>query len=801
VGEQRFSGRNRVVAVIFLSMIFSMQLFNVWVGLGPAELLAEERTPEKSADSSTQASGKTSEEKASTQEVPHVISKIEVRGNQIINTGTIVNKLKSKEGGVLVQETINGDIKRLYSTGFFQDIKVEVLEEQKGFRLIVVVDEKPIVKQVIIEGAKIFKTEKLRKDINLVEGQILDPKVVKEGVVAIKKKYVDKGFKFVEVRSETKVSEETKEATVYILINEGQKYKIKDIRLEGVQSFKYRKVRRLVKTKKKGLFSSGAFKEDKFKEDLERIKTFYQDNGFLDVRLSPEFNYEEREKQIIIVIRIEEGNRYLTGEVKIKGNLLFPQSEIWQSLVMLPGTTYSQKNLIDDVEAMRKYYFERGYIDARILPETHLNKKTGKVDIVYRITEGDLYFVDKVKIRGNTKTKDIVIRRELRLRPSDRFDGKKLDKSKERLQNLGYFEEVLYDTEPGSSPNKRDVVFRVKEKQTGELSFGAGISSIEQFIGFAEIAQRNFDLSNWPRFTGGGQSLSLKGRLGSLSRDFDFSFLEPYIFNKPISLGLDLFDTTHFKNNTDFEEKRLGFSITLSKAFTDYVRSGFGYTLEQVKLDHISDDASTQVTKFAGKTLLSRVKWFISRDSRDNVFVPNKGSVLSFSPELVGSVLGGDEDFYILQASASKYFSFRKDHVIETKIRLGTADAFGSSDTVPIFDRFYAGGLGTVRGYNARRVGPKDRGDAVGGQTLAVLNLEYTFPIISNFKGAVFVDVGEVDSDSYHIGFSDFALSTGPGIKMNTPIGPLILYYGLPFANRDEKNKNGRVEFSFSRGF
>ncbi len=787
-----------MLKIHFKKFLIGGIIFCFFTGGGQARLWAEENAGE-SAKQEPQAAE--TQPAAENEPASNLITKIEVRGNQIINTTIILNKLKSKEGIPLAQETVNQDIKRLYATGFFQDIKIEVVEEQGGFRLIVVVDEKPVVRQIIIEGAKLFKLEKLRKEINLVEGQILDPKVINEGVLAIKKKYVDKGFKFAEVRSESNVNEDTKEATVYILINEGEKYKIKDIRVDGVKSFKNKVVRKKIKTKKSGLFSRGVFKEDKFKEDMERLRTFYQENGFLDVKLEPEFIYDDREKKMVIIVHVEEGNQYLTGDVKIDGNLLFPQSEIWQSLTMLPGTVYSQKGLIDEVEAVRKYYFERGYIEVRLLPETTLNKQTGKVDILYKITEGDLYFVDKVRIRGNTKTKDIVIRRELRIRPGDRFDGAKLERSKERLQNLGYFEDINYDTEPGSEPNKRDIIYRVKEKQTGELSFGAGISSVEQFIGFAEISQRNFDIKNWPRFTGGGQSVSLRGRLGSLTRDFEFDFVEPYLFNKPYSLGLNLFDTTHFANGTDFDEKRLGFSPTLSKAFTEYVRSGFGYTLESVKLDNISEDAPPEVTKFSGNTLLSRLRWFISRDSRNNVFNPSKGSLLSFSSEFVGSVLGGDEDFYVFQSSAAKYYSFRKDHVIETKLRLGTSDSFGSSGTVPVFDRFYAGGLGTVRGFNPRRVGPKASGDAVGGQSLAVVNLEYSFPIISNFKGAVFMDAADVDPDSYKLSFSDFAVSVGPGVKVNTPIGPMIFYYGYPIRNEDEKDGNGKFEFSFSKGF
>jgi outer membrane protein insertion porin family len=759
----------------------------VFLALGASPITAQEKPEE--------AKSQSAEEKAK------VIAAIEVRGNLVINTNTILNKLRSKKGAPLVQETVNDDIKRLYATGFFQDVRVEAVSKPEGVKLVLVVDEKPVVRQLIIEGNKVFKTDKLRKEINLVEGQILDPKLVKQGVVAIQQKYLNKGFKFAEVRSETDMNEETKEATVYILIEEGEKYKIKAIRLEGVKLLPYRKVKKQIKTKKDTWITGGIFKEEKFKEDLERVRTYYQDRGFLDVKVSPDYLYDEKDKRIEITVFVEEGNRYVTGEVKIDGNLLFPQSELWQRIEMLPGNVYSQRGMVNDVEAMRKFYFERGYIDCRILPETRFNKTTGRVDILYRVTEGDLFFVEKVKIRGNTKTKDLVIRRELRIRPGDRFDGEKLERSKSRLENLDYFEEVGYDTEPGSAPNKRDVIFRVKEKQTGELSFGAGISSIEQFIGFAEIAQRNFDLLNWPRFTGGGQSLSLRARIGSVSRDFDLSFVEPYIFNQPVSFGLSLFNTTRLKNNTDFDEKRLGFSLNFAKAFTEFVRSGIGYTLERVKLDDIEEDAHPDVTKFAGNTTLSRARWFISRDSRDSVINPAKGSVASLQTELVGSVLGGDEDYYILASSYSKYFTFVKNHTVEFRIRLSTADAFSGSDNVPVFDRFYAGGLGTVRGFNVRRVGPKGGGDAIGGNTLTIVNLEYTWPIIENFKGAVFLDVGQVDPDSYHVEFGDFAMSTGPGVKIKTPIGPIALYYGFPFANRDTEDKNGRFEFSFSRGF
>ncbi|MCM8775947.1 MAG: outer membrane protein assembly factor BamA, partial [Candidatus Omnitrophica bacterium] len=479
----------------------------------------------------------------------------------------------------------------------------------------------------------------------MIEGQILDRKAVKLGVVAIQKLYGDKGFRFVDVQSEVDVNRETKEATVYIRVLEGEKYKIKQITLEGVQAFKPKKIRRLMKTKEDKWYTSGVFKETVFEKDIEKIRFFYQQEGYLDVKIQPSFKYAKDERKIFITVAVEEGRHYVTGEIKIKGNQLFPESEIWQQLEMLPGLTYSQYYLSKDIEKIRDYYNERGYMDARIVPDIKLNRESGKVDVAYEIHEGDLYFVEKVVIRGNTKTKDLVIRRELRIRPGDRFDGEKIKKSKQRLDNLGYFEEVTYDTEPSAQgTNRKDLIFRVKEKRTGELSFGGGISSVESFLGFAEISQRNFDLFNWPRFTGGGQTLAVRGQLGTINQEYTVSFVEPYLFNKPVSLGLDLYNTTRDDRNVDFDEERRGVGAILSRLFRDVYRVGTGYKLERVKLDDISEDAPQTVLNSSGSTTLSRWQIFNTYDTRDNVFNPTRGLLASLSGELIGSFLGGDED-------------------------------------------------------------------------------------------------------------------------------------------------------------
>ena len=319
----------------------------------PAESESSKPSATSSGEESTSLdSGSEETGKGQPPERVYKVVEVEVRGNQIISTNTILSKMKLRKGETLVQETINDYINRLYATDFFQEIQMEIEERADGYKLIVVVTEKPIVREIIFEGATVFKEDKLRKELKILEGQILDRKAVKEGVEAIRKLYGDKAFRFVDIQSEVNVNPATKEATVRIKIAEGKKYKIKSVDFEGVKAFKPKKLRRLMRTKAKGLLRSGVFKESFFQQDLERVRLFYQQEGYLDVKVDADFDYKPQEQRIFIRILVEEGQHYVTGEVKIQGNQLFPESEIWQELEMLPGLTYSQYYLSKDVQPL-----------------------------------------------------------------------------------------------------------------------------------------------------------------------------------------------------------------------------------------------------------------------------------------------------------------------------------------------------------------------------------------------------------------------------------------------------------------
>ncbi len=782
----------------------------------PAPQTQEAPSHSSSASSTQPAASQSSASEPSAQptaavvpaQSPTIVEKkviaVEIIGNQIISTQTIISKMRIRKGAILRQQTVNDDIKRLYAAGYFDDIQVKLDELPDGFKIYVTVVEKPVIKEIQISGHTIYKDEKIRKTLGLVEGEVIDENKLNKGIEEIRKLYEKKGFRFIEIKRDVQKDMNAGQATIKIQIEEGKKYKIGRVVFEGNKSFKSKELSKLMKNKPRKWFLFGTFKEDEFDQDLERIYFQYQKEGFIDVKVAPEFAYDDKKHDMTVKILIEEGQKYLTGEVKFKGNQLFPESELWQELEMLPGLTYSQYYIAQDVEKLRSFYNERGYMDARIIPDIQLNKESGKVDVQYEIVEGDLYFVDKVVIRGNSKTRDQVIRRELRIRPGDRFDGDKIKKSKERLDNLNYFEDVTYDTVPSETePNRKDLVFRVKEKRTGELSFGGGVSSVDRFLGFAEISQKNFDLFNWPRFTGGGQSISLRARVGTISRNFAFSFVEPYLFGRPYAFGFDVYNNFRDNTNVDFDETRFGAGVTISRLIKDLFRVGGGYTMEQVKLKNLSDDAPQTVRDYEGSTLLSRFKTFSTYDSRDNYFAPTKGSQAGINAELIGTFIGGDADYYILNTNYTKFFQIWKKHLIEAGARLGISDSLSDTNEVPVFDRFYAGGLGSVRGFNYRRVSPIENGNAVGGQSMAIFNVDYTFPVpfLDIMRGVVFVDAGNVNRGTFKFNFSDFSTSVGPGVKIKTPLGPIALYYGYPIFNKDTENENGRFEFSLSRGF
>jgi len=741
-----------------------------------------------------------------------IIKYVDVKNNKTVSGATILSKLKTKKGDAFSQKVVDEDIKRLYLLGFFSDVSVSVEGVQEGVGVVFTVTEKAPLAKVFFIGNKVFDSRRLEGVVESKLNEFADERKLKKDADNIKDLYEKKGYPWVEVTYKVEVDETNSSSKAIFTINEGARAVVKKIDLIGNTAFSDKRIAKIMKSRTAGFFRSGVYKKEVLEDDMERIKNLYKQAGYLDVKPTHELVFQEkaRKKWIEVAVRIEEGRKYVTGAIKVSGNIVFSEEELKALLKMKPGDTFTEEGLHTDVGNVQEYYFDKGYITARVRPDTLLNMETDRVDITYTLIEGEVAYVNKINIRGNIKTKDVVIRRELKIAPGERYDGTKLKRSKERLYNLGYFEDITFDTEETAEPDKRDMVVDVKETKTGEFSFGGGFSSIDKLIGFVEIEQRNFDIWNFPTFTGDGQDIKLKGEFGSTRKNYLLSWTEPWIFDKPLSFGFDLYASEHDKSGSTgyaYDEKRAGGDIRFGKEFNEVLRGDLTYKIETVDISDLDSNVSQALKDEEGKNTISSAMFQLTNDTTDNKFNPIKGSILVGSIEVAGGPFGGDKDFAKFFNSISHYSSIGP-FVLELKLRDGVVSTYGGNNgAVPVYERFFAGGTYTIRGFKERDIGPKDQsGDAIGGGTLAIANAELTFSIIENLKGAFFVDAGNV----WHVpdsrpkgGISPGGIKVGVGIgvRIKTPIGPVKLDYGFPVNPSEDQSHTGRIHFSMSRGF
>lgn len=751
-----------------------------------------------------------------------IVTAIEINGNEFISSNTIISKMKTKVGAPFMDNVISDDLKRLYLLGYFEDIEIETEDYKGGVKIIINLSERPIIGEVTFSGITRLrkKDAKIKDTLETREGAYLDYPSLAEDVRKIQKEYEKIGYSEVDVSYDVKINEESGKADVVFNVVEGKKIIIKNIFIEGNTAFSDRRILRLMKTKRAWLFNAGALKEDVFDEDLKRIETFYRNQGYTDVELASEITHDsERPYWLHITITVNEGKKYLVGSVKIEGNREVSEKELLAEIkVCGPGKVFNQQGLRQDISGVQSVYFDRGYITAVVSEATYLNPQTGRIDIAYNVIENEIVYVNKIRVRGNVKTKDVVIRRELRIRPGDKFDGDKLRRSKERLQNLGFFEDVSYDTTDTGQPDKKDLVVDVRETKTGSFSFGGGYSTVDQFVGFAEVEQKNFDWKNFPYFTGAGQILKFRASFGSISDSFELSFTEPWLFDYPVTFGFDAYKRSH-QRDTDvgygYDQDVGGGNVRLGREFGDYYRGDLTYRFDRIKISNPSDNATADLTREVGSNVISSINPVFTFDSRNNVFYATRGNVVLGSFEWAGGAFGGDKDFWKFYGRASHYFPMFRDSVLEIRGRVGAAAPYSDTDYIPIYERFFVGGASTVRGYDERRLGPIDpvSKDPLGGDSFLIGNLEYTYPLLDFLKVAAFYDVGNAWEKIADLGSSADAngvsetgglkSSLGLGLRVKTPIGPIQLDYGIPLDKEpgEDDKKSGKFHFSVSHGF
>ena len=730
-------------------------------------------------------------------------------GTPIVNEQVVRANMQVREGGVLDDAMLDRDIRSLYRTGLFEfiEIKREAVSATV-FNLVVEVTPKFRVLAIQYEGNKKVKSRRLEKEIKTRPNVALDERQVKEDAEKIREYYQKTGYNQVAVNYAIERDRSTSFGTVIFKIKEGEKVRIAAVRFTGNENVKSKRLRKEMETKKWWMFSwllgTGRLKDDEFDDDLDKLRDYYREEGFLDIEIAPEriaFDYPKPDR-LVITIGVTEGRRYKIGDIAFVGNKLHPTSILRRVIRQRSGAIFTPSKLDKDVERLEDFYGHDGYLDTRVRLLRKPNVATGNIDIEYTISESEKFNVESLVIEGNTKTKSIVIVRELVLGPGDVFDTVRMKISKLRLENTRFFEDVSVTPQETNIPGRRNLRIAVTEGRTGNLSFGAGFSSLERATIFAEISQGNFDLfSRRSLFQGDGQKFRLKLSLGSLSSEVAMNFEEPWLFEQQLALGFNLFRTSSEYNSTFYTEVATGGEVYLRKRLFGLVEGRLSYTYQVISIENVSPSASPILRALAGDNPVSKVGLQLLRDTRDKIINTTSGNRIEFNTEVAGGLLGGGDDFYRLEVRGSQFFPVfeTQTQVLSLIARGGVIQNFGDSFSVAPYNRYYLGGPTTLRGYEFREVAPRDEfGEVVGGKSYAFFSAEYSLDIVSPIRFAVFYDAGFVNAGAYDFSPAQFTDNFGFGLRLFVAGSPLSLDFGIPLTG-DRRAKQGN-QFNFSFG-
>src|SRR5712691_1603789 len=738
---------------------------------------------------------------------PPVVRSIEVQyvGPATLSKERIMAQMRTTVGQPYSDQVVEQDIQNLYKTGVVLNVRIFAQPEQGGVKVVVAIQMRSVVREIEIAGADVIKPKRIRKAIPVKINQPVNEEQLEKGRQAIIDVYKGRGFNDVTVEFKVEPLEERRgTARVIYTINEGGKAAVRRVQFEGNEHFSERVLRKQMKTRGKTLVhfldKSGRLDEVQLQQDLDSVREFYQNHGYIDVEVK-DVRKERRENgPMIITIVVTEGPQYHVGKITISGYKVTTEEKIRLVLKMKEGTVYSPKALHDDAKALADAYGTGGYVDLSIVPQGS-PAGPGQIDVHYEIEEGNRFFVQRINIVGNTRTKDKVIRREVLIAPGDVFNTVRVETSKKRLENLGYFAKVETYPEDTGVAGRKDLTIEVQEKRTGSFSFGGGFSTIDQLVGFAELTQGNFDLLNWPGFTGAGQKFRLRVQYGTARKDVILALTEPWLFDRRLSLGGQAFYSEANFLSSIYDQREYGFLIELRKPLNAFMYATLGYRLEDDEIFNVSSGASALIQAQEGARLKSEVLSSLVFDRRDSPLLTRHGQRISVSPYVAGGFLGGDTQIYGFDVEASQYFHLWWDNILLFNGEVATVDTWGSGDDVPIFDRLFLGGSNNLRGFDFRDVGPKDEfGEPIGGKSLARATIEYTFPIVAKARGAIFYDTGFVHADAWDFSGDHVVSDVGVGIRLDLPIGPLRIDYGIPI-QRDGNSSSGKFNFNVGYQF
>jgi outer membrane protein insertion porin family len=755
---------------------------------------------------------------------------VEYVGPPAITKERVLDNLATKVGQPYSERAAESDIRALYATGGVANVRIFAEPLGDGVKVTVLLQGRPVIEEIVIEGTEQISLNKVRREVGSKVGDVLSEEKLEDDRQKILKLYEDRFYSDVDVQYNVREIPGSTRVRVTFQIAEGPKLIVRRITFIGNTSILPRDIIKVMKTRTWNLLSfftkSGRLLPAQSEEDKAAIRTLYQNRGFADVQITDFQSQPVGNKDgVELTITISEGIQYRVNSVKLEGINVVPTDEIKSRLKMVEGSLFTPKGMGDDLKAMRDFYGARGYVDMIAQPEI-LPAGPGQVSVLYRVDEGVQSYVNLINIQGNTRTKDRVLRRELAVKPGDVFDSTLVDVSRKRLENLNYFSRVEMAPTDTIVQGRKDLNVIVEEKRTGSFNFGVGFSTTDSLVGFAELQQTNFDVFNWPSFIGGGQRFRIRGQYGLERKDFVISLTEPWFLGYKLSVGTEAYYREASFLSDVYNQSNLGFAVQARKQIYRALSGRIEYRLEQIKIYDIGDNVENNfdnnfsgngqvgpvIRDSAGTYIRSAITGSLTWDTRDSLFLTRKGELIELTGFIAGGGLGGDVQDYGISLKASKYFLLPWDFIFLLKGELAVVDGWGGSETngsddnygngVPIFDRLYLGGANNLRGFNFREVGPVDSDDnPIGGNSLGYLTAEVTFPIMSRVRGAVFGDAGFVNTGSYDFSTSNLNADIGIGLRLDLPIGPIRVDYGIPVIYESFNGPPGKFNFNIGYQF
>jgi len=725
--------------------------------------------------------------RAGGQPPPIQIRELVVEGNRRVQEAVILGRVKSVIGGPFSPSQLSEDLRAIFALGFFDDVRMRVEDFEGGVRVTFVVVERPFVRDVAFAGNTAIGASDLLDKISLRLGSVYNPVDVRRAAEALTAYYEDEGYFEVRITPEVERFADG-DVRVVFAIDEGRRMTIDRIVIEGNEGLSDRKIKGALATQERHYFIlRGTVQRERLDEDVERILALYNDHGYIQARVeSHDVSVDRERARVTVRFTVVEGPQYRVGELTFAGVTLLPESELRRQMQLEEGDVFSRTKLRESVRAISDLYGAIGRASAEVVPRT--STVADRLQVVIEVTEGPEVFIERIDIAGNTRSEDKILRREIPMVEGDRFTLRKLQTARQRLINLGYFETVNVSTQPGSDLSRIIVNVDVTERPTGLFSIGGGFSSVDSFIATIDLAQNNF--------LGRGWQVTLRLRLGGQSQLGILSFTEPWLFDRPLSAGFDIYSLR--RDYAEFDYETTGLGLRLSHPFAEYWRWHLGYRVSTDRISELDDSATPALREEEGRRLTSLVSVGVTRDSRDNVVAPTRGGQSSIGVDVAG--LGGDSRFVKSIAYTTYFWPIWLGHILSGRAEVGYGFGWGGEE-LPLFERFFLGGPNSVRSFRNRRLSPEDEaGNRIGGTSEVLGNVEYIVPLPFNMRVAAFFDIGNAYGFDKEFDISDTREAAGLGLRWLSPFGPIRFDYGVNLDRREEE-RFGAFHFSVGSPF